>query len=72
MNVKPLSTKEKEIIEKKANEFALTCELEELEYDLTQLDYNDEKKKVILERISVIQSTLNPNHKSRGTKEKLS
>lgn len=71
MNTSPVSRKETVVHQQKAEEFALTCELEELEQELTQEDYDSPKRPVIIARISEIESKLKPN-KIRGIKEKIS
>jgi hypothetical protein len=71
MNFSTVPKKETIVTQIKAEEFALTCELEELEYELTQTDYDSPKRFEIIARISEIESTLKPN-KIRGIKEKIS
>jgi hypothetical protein len=66
-----ISKKDSLAAHQKAEEFALTCELEELEVELTQVDYDSPTRFEIITRISEIESKLKPN-KIRGIKEKIS
>lgn len=66
-----LSKKESDEIHRNAEKFALTVEKEELEIELSQCDYSDEKRKEIIIRISSIEAQLNPT-RIKGTKEKIS